>query len=59
MTFSGLPSINTMQQPHCSSPQPNRVPVNRSSLRNTSSSGVSSCATTTLTARPLTVNSTF
>jgi hypothetical protein len=41
-----------------SSPQPNRVPVSRSVLRSTSSNGVSSCATLTLTARPLTVKAT-
>src|SRR6516162_3784040 len=53
--FTGLPSINTMQQPHCSRPQPNRVPTSRNLLRSTSSKGVSSCGRTTSAARPLTV----
>src|SRR6476469_7512334 len=52
--FSGAPSINTMQQPHCSSPQPKRVPIRPSSLRNTLSSGVSSLSSDTLTDFPLT-----
>ena len=38
---TGLPSTRTMQAPHCSSPQPNRVPVRPSVLRRISSSGVS------------------
>ena len=55
----GAPSISTMQQPHCSSPQPNRAPTRPSSLRSTASSEVSSLATVTLTARPLTLRSIF
>src|SRR5476651_295223 len=54
--FSGAPSISTMQQPHCSSPQPNRVPIRPSSLRKTLRSGVSSLSNATLTGLPLTVN---
>src|SRR5664279_3231111 len=45
-----------MQQPHCSSPQPNLVPIRPSSLRKTFSSGVSSLSSEMLTAWPLTVN---
>ena len=51
--FSGLPSINTMQQPHCSRPQPNLVPIKPTWLRRTSSSGVCSSAVT-VTAVPFT-----
>src|SRR5262249_37844577 len=55
----GWTSMSTMQQPHCSSPQPKRVPVSLNSLRSTSSSGVSSFTATTSTGRPLTVNAMF
>src|SRR5262245_2825469 len=55
--FSGAPSISTMQQPHCSRPQPKRVPISPSSLRRTSSSGVSSLASDTLTGLLLTEKS--
>ena len=37
---AGSPSISTMQAPHCSVPQPNRLPRNPSSSRSTDSSGV-------------------
>ena len=37
----GLPSKCTVQAPHCAIPQPNLVPVNLSSSRNTHRSGVS------------------
>src|SRR3954462_2240706 len=52
--FSGLPSISTMQQPHCSRPQPNLAPTSPRWLRNTSSSGVSGSAATA-TSLPFTV----
>src|SRR5260370_17721536 len=54
--FSGRPSTSTMQQPHCSRPQPNLVPTRPRRLRNTSSSGVSPSAPR-LTALPFTVRS--
>ena len=38
--YSGLPSISTMQAPHCSVPQPNLLPRRSSSSRSTESSGV-------------------
>src|SRR5258705_1168510 len=54
--YSGLPSISTMQAPHCSVPQPNFAPRRPRSSRNTVSSGtVPSHATET--GRPLTTNS--
>src|SRR4029079_7386733 len=37
--YSGLPSIRTMQAPHCSVPQPNLEPRRLSSSRSTDSSG--------------------
>ena len=37
---AGSPSISTMQAPHCSVPQPNRLPRNPSSSRSTDNSGV-------------------
>ena len=37
----GLPSICTVQAPHCAIPQPNFVPVRPTMLRNAQSSGVS------------------
>src|SRR6185312_17546374 len=55
--FSGCPSMSTMQQPHCSRPQPKRVPISPSVLRRTSSSGVSSIDGVTLTRLPFTSNS--
>src|SRR6516164_7682774 len=38
---TGLPSICTVQAPHCAMPQPNLVPVIPSTSRSTQSSGVS------------------
>src|SRR4029077_18912068 len=52
--FSGRPSARTVQQPHCSSPQPNLVPLRPRWLRSTSSKGVSPL-TATLTGFPFTV----
>ena len=37
----GLPSICTVQAPHCAMPQPNFVPVRPTTSRSTQSSGVS------------------
>src|SRR5580704_4191608 len=54
--FSGRPSTSTMQQPHCSRPQPNLVPTRPRWLRSTSNSGVSPSAPR-LTALPFTVRS--
>src|SRR5947207_9757635 len=51
--YSGLPSISTMQAPHCSVPQPNLVPRRLSSSRSTDSSGAVPSALTE-TGRPLT-----
>ena len=45
---TGLPSIWTVQTPHCAMPQPNFVPVIPSTSRNTQSSGTSSDASTVL-----------
>ena len=52
----GLPSISTMQEPHCSVPQPNLVPRSASSSRSTDNSGVVPSVSTD-TARPLTTKS--
>src|ERR1043165_399669 len=53
--YSGLPSISTMQAPHCSVPQPNLLPRSASSSRSTLSNGVVPSHVMD-TAQPLTVN---
>src|SRR5437868_11357529 len=55
--FSGLPSTSTMQQPHCSRPQPNLVPIRPRWLRRISRSEVSGPARA-LTLFPLTIRRT-
>src|SRR5438105_11822131 len=55
--FSGLAPTSTMQQPHCSRPQPNLVPISPRWLRRISSSGVSGSASA-LTLFPLTIRRT-
>src|SRR6202795_3388486 len=45
---TGLPSMCTVQAPHCAMPQPNFVPVIPSTSRRTQSSGVSSGASKVL-----------
>jgi len=56
--YSGLPSISTMQAPHCSVPQPNLDPRKFNSSRSTESSGAAPSAATE-TGRPLTTKSYF
>src|SRR4029079_7297806 len=56
--YSGLPSISTMQAPHCPVPQPNLLPRKSRSSRSTESSGAVPSMLTE-TGRPLTTKLNF
>src|SRR2546426_500770 len=51
---TALPSISTVQAPHCPSPHPNFTAFKRRELRNTYRSGCAGSHESTVTARPFT-----